>query len=194
MSACLRPSGCEAAGKNARTGRAPNLVGHEPGRACSVGDRLDYFRCIHSERYEPRSSSLAILACAGLDDGEVARLNGDDLSAEARRFKRARSWANALCHEDRCSLAELSGHCRKRRLRASFCRTRIDSLIGANEEGAEKPRLRSARIEVITNDQDAIVLDNDGSGCRDRNRTGYLAGRSRVRCQWATLRQAPLLP
>jgi hypothetical protein len=68
MPACVRPRGCESAGKNAEAGCTPSLIGFDPDRGRGCSDNIDGFRHVGAKRHQPCSGSVAVFARAGLND------------------------------------------------------------------------------------------------------------------------------
>jgi hypothetical protein len=154
-----RPGARKAAGKDTGASCAPDFVRFNRHRSCRLRYSFGRELSIDTEGDKGSANSLAILARAGLNDGKITWLNGNDLRSEPCGFKRAWMWANALRHEDRRLLAELLCHCCKRCLRTPFRRACIDRLVSANEERAHEARFRPAGIEIVSNDKHAVMVN-----------------------------------
>lgn len=158
MPPSIRPRLSKPAHQHARAAGAPHLRRRKPRRSCRRRDRLDGLGHVDPEWCQRGTRSRAVVSGPRLDHREISRRDLNHRRAQALRHEGSRMRLGPLCHEDRRPLANLRSADGKRRLRATFGWRRIDDFIGMIEQPGDISRFRAARVQVVTNDHNAVML------------------------------------
>jgi hypothetical protein len=157
----LGPCLLQGAGQYAGAGHRPDLARPVRQGAGHLSQRRDERRCVEAERQEGSPRQLAVGASLRRDVGQVAAGHLDDLCAGGPGLLRAGVEAPPLRHEDRRPLPLGSTGVSERHLGVALRRGRIDVLIGPGEHAVEHPPLGAPRDQVVTHDDDALMLGQD---------------------------------